>query len=145
MDEWGAVKAYQSLRSTQRTINLNCRRSKEFDADAPLHGPSVSSQVFAHPRAESKDPDALKRLRLLGSVTDKSERFIEFFGQFKGGSVPQHDFSGAFVLHHVQAVAPLKKVLTLAADHLALRLPPIRKPLGPCVKSFASTLFSSAT
>ena len=46
MDEWGAVKAYQSLRSTQRTINLNCRRSKEFDADAPLHGRSVSPQVF---------------------------------------------------------------------------------------------------
>jgi hypothetical protein len=38
--------AYQSLRSTQRTINLNCRRSKEFDADAPLHGRSVSPQVF---------------------------------------------------------------------------------------------------
>ena len=46
MDEWGAVKAYQSLRSTQRTINLNCRRSKEFDADAPLHGRSVAPQVF---------------------------------------------------------------------------------------------------
>src|SRR4029453_12777184 len=46
MDEWGAVKAYQSLRSTRRTINLNCRRSKEFDADAPLHGRSVSPQVF---------------------------------------------------------------------------------------------------
>ena len=67
MDEWGAVKAYQSLRSTQRTINLNCRRSKEFDADAPrLHGRSVSPQVFAHPRAELKDPDEFKRLRFLG-------------------------------------------------------------------------------
>ncbi len=48
MDEWGAVKAYQSLRSTQRTINLNCRRSKEFDADAPrLHG-EASRPRFSH-------------------------------------------------------------------------------------------------
>ena len=125
MDEWGAVKAYQSLRSTQRTINLNCRRSKEFDADAPCTD-EASRPRFSHIHERRlKDPDALKRLRLLGSVTDKSERFIEFFGQFKGGSVPQHDFTGSVVLHHVQAVAPPKKVMTLAADHLALRLPPI--------------------
>ena len=29
MDEWGAVKAYQSLRSTQRTINLNCSAQED--------------------------------------------------------------------------------------------------------------------
>ena len=145
MDEWGAVKAYQSLRSTQRTINLNCRRSKEFDADAPLSRTKRLAQVFAHPRAELKDPDELKRLRFLGSVTDKSERFIEFFGQFKGGSVPAARLYRLLCAPPVQAVAPPKKVMTLAADHLALRLPPIRKALGPCVESFASTFFSSAT
>ena len=106
----------------------------------------ASRPRFSHIHERSlKDPDALKRLRLLGSVTDKSERFIEFFGQFKGGSVPQHDFTGSFVLHHVQAVAPLKKVMTFAADHLALRLPPIRKALGPCVESFASTILLQCT
>ena len=36
MDEWGAVKAYQSLRGTQRTINLNCRRSKDLTQTLPF-------------------------------------------------------------------------------------------------------------
>jgi hypothetical protein len=51
--------------------------------------------------------------------------------QFKGGSVPQHDFSSPFVLHHAQAVTPPKKVMALAADHLALRLPGLRLKPGP--------------
>jgi hypothetical protein len=33
--------------------------------------------------------------------------------QFKGGSVPQHDFARPFVLHHAQAVTPPTKVMTL--------------------------------
>jgi hypothetical protein len=57
--------------------------------------------------------------------------------QFKDNSVPQHDFAGPFVLHQAQGVAPPKKVMTLAADHLALRLPGLRQepgslPLNPC-------------
>ena len=75
--------------------------------------------------------------------------------QFNSVCVPQHDFASPFVLHHAQAIAPPEKIVALATDHLAFRLPRLRsrrnwrknsptrpQPLRPLLNSKRRSLFS---